>query len=407
MQVAPKRKYKKLKIMSPVDDSFNNIPEAMNSLYSQKTVMVNTQSQSDNISPADLELLQTNHLNQKLSHKKEDSDKTFIGINNFKLLEGWLEDQDRIEPYKNAIFYNKYRFEHKVVYDINSPYGIFGIFALQNGAAFVIVTCQKNFSSYVHQIYLDNGFSEDQFVVIEHTLDKLDTGSLDADKARLLERVKQNREIDVILGEWHGSVLVNSKVIRSVIAVREHFLKSSGFVFPNKGELVMNFIEDGEYYGERFGYWDEVYGFDMRNVKPLVLQEACLDYCTKNMLQTYDNVFYSLDLNKMSEQALNNVANFSCKVKADSFVHAAVVNFKIYFEGCHQPVKYSNSCFDKKINFSQCILYLERPFKVRKGTQIQGKLAFLVDLQNNEKMKLKLLVKYKKLSEKIQYYHLD
>lgn len=407
MQIEPKRRYRKEQIMSPLDESFKNIPEAMNSLYSHKTVMVNSESQSDNISPAHLSQLQMNHLNQKLSLKKEDCDKTFIGINNFKFLEGWLEDQDRIEPYKDAIFYNKYKFENRLVYDINSPYGMFGMFALQNKAAFVIATCQKNFSSYVHQIYLDNGFAENQFLIIEDTLDKLDTSKLDPEKAQILERIKREREIDVILGEWHGTVLTNSKVIRSVISVRDNFLKSSGFVFPNKGQLVLNFIEDGQYYEERFGFWDEVYGFNMRNVKHLVYQEAYLDYCTKNMLKTFDHVFYSIDLNKISTQDLNHVANFSCKVKQDSFVHAAVVNFKIFFEDCHHSVKYSNSSFDKKINFSQCILYLQRPFKVRKGTKIEGKFAFLVDLQNNEKMKFKLLVKYKKNQDRIQYYHLD
>ena len=404
MQTKPR--YKKLKITPPFDEDFKNIPDSMKSLYTQKLVMVNTES-NDNISPETLNNLQSDHLNQKLSLKKEDCDKMFVGINNFKSLEGWLEDTDRIEPYREAIMYNKYKFQNKMVYDINSPYGLFGMFALQNGARFVIVTCQKNFSRFVSQIYRDNGFSEEQFLVIEEPLNKVELTKLTEKESTFLENVKKNKLINIILGEWHGSVLVNCKTVKNIINVRDQYLNQSGCVFPNKGTLVMNFIEDSKYYEERFGFWNEVYGFDMRNVKEKVYQEACLDYCDPNMVKTYNNNFYTLDLNTAGEDDLSFVRDFRCKVKSDTFVHAAMINFKIMFEGCHFDKFYTNSCFGKKINFSQCILYLRQPFKVRKGGVISGKLALLGDLQHPEKLKVKLLTQYTKKNDQIQYFHVD
>ena len=407
MQIESQPRYKKHKILPPFDEDFKNIPESMKSLYTQKLVMVNTESESDNISPDALNEIQANHLDQKLSLKKEDCDKMFVGINNFKNLEGWLEDTNRIDPYREAILYNRYRFENKVIYDINSPYGIFGMFALQSKAKFVIVTCSKNFSSFVNQIYKDNGFTDDQFLVIEDTLNRTDSSILTKEQSEVLERIKANREIDIILGEWNGSILVNTKTIRDVIEVRDKFLHPSGSVFPNKGHLVMNFIEDSKYYEERFGFWNDVYGFNMKNVKELVYNEACLDYCTNNMIQTFDNIFHTIDLNKDSIEDLNLVQNFRCKAKESNYVHAAVLNFRIVFENCHFEKHYSNSSFGKKINFSQCILYLKKPFKVTKSGIIDGKIAILGDLKNHEKLKIKLLVKYGKKNEQIQYYHVD
>ena len=407
MQIESKPRYKKLEVLPPFDEDFRNIPESMKSLYSQKLVMVNTESESDNLSPEALDSMQSHHLSQKLSLKKEDCDKMFVGINNFKSLEGWLEDTNRIDPYREAILYNRYKFENKVVYDINSPYGIFGMFALHSKAKFVIVSCAENFSSFVSQIYKDNGFSEDRFLVIEDSLNRTDSSILTKPQAQILERIKDNREIDIILGEWNGSILVNSKKVRDLIEVRDKFMNPSGTVFPNKGHLVMNFIEDSKYYEERFGFWNDVYGFNMRNVKDKVYNEACLDYCTSNMIQTYDNIFYTLDLNKANVEELNMVKDFRCKAKAASYVHAAVINFRVVFENCHFEKHYSNSTFGKKINFSQCILYLKKPFKVTKSGIIDGKIAILGDLKNHEKLKMKLLVKYGKKNEQIQYYHVD
>jgi protein arginine N-methyltransferase 1 len=401
------RRYKKLKIMEALDSEFNNIQESMKELYSQKLIMVNSESESDNIIPEDLVTTQSHHLTQKLTLNKENCDKMFVGINNFKNLEGWLEDKDRIEPYREAIHYNKYKFENKVVYDINSPYGIFGLFALQSNARFVVVTCKKNFSSFVVSIYKDNGFTEDQFLVIEGPLNNIDSSSLSPTQVKLVAQMKENREIDIIVGEWHGTVLVNSKILRDLIEVREHFLKPQGFVFPNKGKLVMNFIEDAKFYGERFDFWDDVYGFNMSNVKETVFQESCLDYCTPDMMQTYDNIFYTLDLNTASTKDLNFVAEFKCKAKKDTMLHAAVINFRVEFENCHFQKHYSNSPFGKKINFSQCILYLKNPFKVRASTFVSGKVAMLEDLTNAEKLKVKILVKYPKKKDQIQYFHVD
>lgn len=407
MQNQPECRYKKFRTLPPIDEDFANIPEAMKSLYSQNLIMVNTESETDNVGLGNSEQPLSSHLNQKLTLNKEDCDKMFVGINTFKNLESWLEDKDRIEPYREAIQYNKYKFEGKVVYDINSPYGIFGLFALQSEAKFVIVSCQKNFSSFVKDIYRENGFDEDRFMVVEGRLNKVEEGSLPPGQAETLSAMKQHREIDVILGEWNGSVLVNSKILRDLIQVRDQFLKPDGFVFPNKGKLVMNFIEDSKFYEERFGFWDEVYGFNMSNVKDIVYLESCLDYCTSDMMHTYDNIFYQIDLNSASLEDVNFVKGFKCKVKKNSTIYAAMINFRIDFENCHFGKHYSNSPFGKKINFAQCIMYLKNPFKVQKSKFITGQLAMLENLKNPEKVTLKLKVCYGKRKDQIQYFRVD
>lgn len=291
----PSRNYKKLQILEPFDEEFKNIHKSMIPLYSQKLIFVNSNSESDNTKIEDENEPQANHLDQKLTVKKEDCDGMFIGINNFKQLEGWLEDKDRINAFYDGILYNKYKFEQKIVYDIYSPYGLYGMFALKCQAKLVITTCQKNFGDLVRQIYIDNGFKEEQFIIIEESLANIDIDNLKHNKKELLHQMLVEKSLDCIVGEWFGSVLVNSSFARNIIDIRDKYVnKTTGFVFPNKGKLIMNFIEDEKYYNDRFSFWDDVYGFKMGNVKSIINQEAVMDFATPDIIQTYDYPFYEI-----------------------------------------------------------------------------------------------------------------
>ena len=289
-----RRGYQQETVMKPLDKDFENIPEAMTELYTNTFLFKNKEEVSEDNKIVE-ENVELSHMNQKLSYKKEDCDLMYVGINNYKQMESWLEDHDRIMVFKEAIVFNKYKFENKIIYDNNSPYGLYGMFALKTSASLVITTCQKDFSEFVRTIYRDNGFSDDQFIIIEQDLSTIDMELLEHPKKDKLREILSNKRIDCILGEWQGSMLINSSSIASIIDTRDKYLNpESGFIFPNKGKLIINFVDDPKYYGERFNFWNDVYGFKMGNVKPIVMKEGCMDYGTSQIIKTYDNTFYDI-----------------------------------------------------------------------------------------------------------------
>lgn len=314
-----------MKTLPPFDPEFLNIAESLKPLYENKElfgenltpaipepndeqntaiIVENNESldnqETESISgPQDIEIedsnsqvCENNHLNQILSLKKEECDSKFVGINNFKSAESWLEDSNRVRAFEEAINMNKYLFIDKVVLDINSPYGLYGIFALKCGAKHAVIRVKKGLKVFVARIFEHNGFRSDQYSLVEKPLTEIaqEWASASNSETSQLRSILEGEKLDCILGEWQGTLLVNSEKVKELVETRDLFLKASGFVFPRRGKLVINLIQDPSFYHSRFSFWDDVYGFDMKNVKPLIYKEPYFDYSTKEMIKTWDSV---------------------------------------------------------------------------------------------------------------------
>lgn len=300
--LAKQERYKKKRILPPFDEDFKNISQSLIPLYENKelfgdqsnaNVQPNENSKSEPIEieqtdSQSSEQIENNHLNQVLSFKKEECDSKFVGINNFKSTESWLEDSNRVRKFEEAINMNKYLFRNKLILDINSPYGLYGIFALKNGARYVIIRVKKGLKVFVERIFKQNGFSPEQYSLIEKPLTEVSKNWNTSNNQ--LKMILENSKIDCILGEWQGTLLINSEIIRELITTRDQFLKQDGLIFPRRGKIVINFIQDSAFYNSRFDFWNNVYDFNMRHVKDIVYTEPCFDYSTKDMIKTWDSV---------------------------------------------------------------------------------------------------------------------
>jgi protein arginine N-methyltransferase 1 len=79
------------------------------------------------------------------------------------------------------------------------------------------------------------------------------------------------KEVDIIISEWMGYLLLYESMLDSVLFARDKYLKPNGLMFPERAILYVASIEDSEYRESKIDFWDSVYGVDMSSIKQWVL----------------------------------------------------------------------------------------------------------------------------------------
>ena len=60
-------------------------------------------------------------------------------------------------------------------------------------------------------------------------------------------------KVDIIISEWMGYFLLYESMLDTVLYARDRYLKTGGFMFPDKATIYLCGIEDGDYKDEKIG----------------------------------------------------------------------------------------------------------------------------------------------------------
>nr|POF02938.1 putative protein arginine n-methyltransferase 6 [Quercus suber] len=77
-----------------------------------------------------------------------------------------------------------------------------------------------------------------------------------------VEDVEIDEEVDVIISEWMGYMLLYESMLGSVITARDRWLKPGGLILPSNATLYMAPVTHSDRYGESIDFWRNVYGID-------------------------------------------------------------------------------------------------------------------------------------------------
>ena len=66
-----------------------------------------------------------------------------------------------------------------------------------------------------------------------------------------VEDVELPEKVDIIISEWMGYFLLYESMLDTVLFARDKWLVPGGLMFPDKANLYICAIEDGEYRGEK------------------------------------------------------------------------------------------------------------------------------------------------------------
>ncbi|XP_073031464.1 probable protein arginine N-methyltransferase 6 isoform X1 [Primulina eburnea] len=230
--------------------------------------------------------------------------------------EEMIKDRVRTETYRNAIFQHQDRIEGKVVVDVGCGTGILSIFCAQAGARRVYAVDASNIAVQANEVVKANNLA-DTITVLHGRV----------------EDVEIDEEVDVIISEWMGYMLLYESMLGSVISARDRWLKPGGLILPSNATLYMAPVSHPCRYGESVDFWRNVYGIDMSVVMPLAKQcafeEPSVELISGENVLTWPNVVKHVDCSTVTIHELECV---STKFKFTSMMRAPFHGFAFWFD---------------------------------------------------------------------------
>jgi protein arginine N-methyltransferase 1 len=136
-----------------------------------------------------------------------------------------LMDHVRMRAYHSSIMNNKSLFEGKTVLDVGTGSGVLAIWSAQAGAAKVYAVEYTDMAKHARNLVASNGLS-DIVEVIQSSVEDLQLPT----------------QVDIIISEWMGYILLRESMLDSVIRARNRWLKPGGCMFPSHATMYFSAI---------------------------------------------------------------------------------------------------------------------------------------------------------------------
>lgn len=136
-----------------------------------------------------------------------------------------LMDHNRMKAYHGAIMSNKHLFDGKVVLDVGTGSGVLAIWSAQAGARKVFAVEYTDMAIHARKLVEANGLS-DVVEVIQSSVEDLQLPC----------------QVDIIVSEWMGYILLRESMLDSVIRARDHWLVPGGCMFPSHATMYFSAI---------------------------------------------------------------------------------------------------------------------------------------------------------------------
>jgi len=302
--------------------------------------------------------------------------------------ETMLRDRPRTSTYGAAMLQNAEFFKGKTVLDVGCGTGILCMFAAKAGAKKVVGIDLSSIIERSKKVVQKNGFAD----VITLVKGRLETTELPLELG----------EVDVIVSEWMGYGLYYENMLTSVLHARDKYLnKSGGVLMPSEASIYVDAMTaPGD--EDRIGYWSDVYGFDMEEMRSMLVPEAQVQYVRPEDIVSTRCRAHVLDIGTAVDADLDFSAPFSVTIDRDETeLKAFVLSFDVLFAKGNLSIPTAASTTDTETNtntnttfqeqvlstgpkaapthWKQTVLWLspEHRVQVTKGTVLQGSVCYL------------------------------
>ncbi|EGW34726.1 HNRNP arginine N-methyltransferase [Spathaspora passalidarum NRRL Y-27907] len=282
----------------------------------------------------------------------------FSSYDHFGIHEEMLKDTSRTLSYRNAMYKNKDLFKDKIVLDVGCGTGILSMFASKAGAKHVYSVDMSSIIGKAKEIINLNGFT-DKITLLQGKLEDI---TLPVDS------------VDIIISEWMGYFLLYESMLDTVLYARDKYLVKGGLILPDKCNMYIAGIEDGQYKDEKIHYWEDVYGFDYTPFIKTAMSEPLVDTVENNALITSSAKFFEFDINTVTKEELAFKRDFELEVLENDLCHAYIVYWDAVFPG-NEKVTLATGPMNQYTHWKQTVFYMDQVLNVRKGDIIKGKIT--------------------------------
>ncbi|WJX17070.1 putative protein arginine N-methyltransferase 6 [Trifolium repens] len=227
-----------------------------------------------------------------------------------------IKDRVRTETYREAIMRHQNFIAGKVVVDVGCGTGILSIFCAQAGAKRVYAVDASDIALQANEVVKANNLSD--VVIVLHGR---------------VEDVEIDEEVDVIISEWMGYMLLYESMLGSVITARDRWLKPGGLIFPSSATLYMAPVTHTDRYSDSVDFWRNVYGIDMSAMlslaKQCAFEEPSVETITGENVLTWPHVVKYIDSYSVTISELETVTS---KFKFNSMMRAPLHGFAFWFD---------------------------------------------------------------------------
>ncbi|EDK47417.1 HNRNP arginine N-methyltransferase [Lodderomyces elongisporus NRRL YB-4239] len=282
----------------------------------------------------------------------------FSSYDHFGIHEEMLKDTSRTLSYRNAMYRNKDAFKGKVVLDVGCGTGILSMFAVKAGAKHVYAVDMSSIIGRAKEIVELNGFS-DKITLLQGKLEDI---KLPVDS------------VDIIISEWMGYFLLYESMLDTVLYARDRYLVPGGLILPDKCQMYIAGIEDGQYKEEKIHYWEDVYGFDYSPFIKTAMEEPLVDTVNNQALVTKSFKFFEFDINTVKKEELSFSKTFELEALANEQCHAYIVYWDAIFPG-KERVILPTGPMNQYTHWKQTVFYMDQVLDLKTGDKIKGSIT--------------------------------
>lgn len=140
---------------------------------------------------------------------------------------------------------------------------------------------------------------------------------------KLTELAGRTEKFDVIVCEWMGSFLTNDAMLSDLCYVRDNLMAADGVICPDRANIHVVGISDYNYHFDSVEYWDNVYGFSMKPMKKLVLEEASVCHIPKSCISTNSCLLHTVAVKGYNDvdEHKNWTSEFTINATVKSTLH--------------------------------------------------------------------------------------
>ncbi|XBW35783.1 hypothetical protein QEN19_001355 [Hanseniaspora menglaensis] len=352
--------------------------------------------------------MSANNNSQKITDSKvHESDKSnvtnfnkfdqhyFNSYSHYSIHQEMLQDSVRTKSYLDAIVNNKDYFKDKVVMDIGTGSGILSMFISKYTDCKHIIAVDASPVIYMaEKIYKRNNLDENKISYVKMKVEDIETLPNGIEK------------VDIIVSEWMGYFLIYESMLNSVLYARDRWMDSTGSLFPDKCSMHVAAMRDIEYIDDNINFWDNVYGFDFTDFKPLVETEPIVDFYNSDSIISDTGDLIEFDLNTVTVEELTFERPFEVTIKQDNNSFNGLLTwFDIVFpqhDANKKQVKFSTGPFTQYTHWKQVGFYFDEEINCNYNDTLKGVLTCKPNKENVRDMDINIDYQFLPISDEAE-----
>ncbi|CAG8448328.1 421_t:CDS:2 [Funneliformis caledonium] len=316
-----------------------------------------------------------------------------------------LQDTVRTSTYRSAILLNgPVCFQDKLVLDVGAGSGILSYFAVQAGARKVFAVEASNMAEKMQKV-VDAANSSDAEALGKNAFLK---DKIEVVQAKIEQPNLPIPQVDTIISEPIGVLLIHERMLESYLYARDHYLKPGGTLFPSTGSIFLAPFTDAALWSETMSkarFWEQpsFYGVDLTSLYTDAKDEmfgmpVVGGFDPRTLIAPANPGGFIIDFYTIKLEELQDfTVPFIWQASYTGIVHGIAGWFDLQFSPPAtipngNPVTMTTNPSAERTHWQQVRFLLKEPLAVNAGQTIQGWMRCVVNEMRSYTIEAEILL---------------